>query len=135
MVPGQRAGSGKAAAGFRSPRPSAGWFGGGRRRPGGGSAFPAWEDSGDDHLVRPVLQMVSSDFVGRKEDPAALRREGDGSFSRFLCCSSVANPDSRPPRAVDSEKSLVHKTPSVRRTTLGLLAVRVDVTGDGRNAG
>ena len=28
MVPGQRAGSGKAAAGFRSPRPSAGWFGG-----------------------------------------------------------------------------------------------------------
>ena len=32
-------------------------------------------------------------------------------------------------------KSLVHKTPSVRRTTLGLLAVRVDATGDGRKAG
>ena len=27
MVPGQRAGSGKAAAGFRGPRPSAGWYG------------------------------------------------------------------------------------------------------------
>ena len=44
-------------------------------------------------LGQPVLQMVSSDFVGRKEDSATLRREGDGSFSRFLCCSSVANPD------------------------------------------
>jgi hypothetical protein len=43
-------------------------------------------------LVQPVLQMVSSDFVGRKEDSATLRREGDRSFSRFLCCSSVANP-------------------------------------------
>ena len=28
MGPCQQAGSGKAAAGFRSPRPSAGWFGG-----------------------------------------------------------------------------------------------------------
>ncbi len=27
MVPGQQAGSGKAAAGFRIPRPSAGWLG------------------------------------------------------------------------------------------------------------
>lgn len=36
-------------------------------------------------LVQPVLQMVSSDFVGRKEDSATLRSEGDGSFSRFLC--------------------------------------------------
>jgi len=54
--------------------------------------------------VQPVLQMVPSDFVGRKEDSASLRRDGDGSFSRFLCCSSVANPDSRPPRAWDSKK-------------------------------
>jgi hypothetical protein len=42
-VPGQRAGSGKAAAGFRIPRPSAGWFGEGRgglvgRGPSGRSA-------------------------------------------------------------------------------------------------
>ena len=42
-------------------------------------------------LVQPVLQMVSSDFVGRKKDSATLRREVDGSFSRFLCCSSVSN--------------------------------------------
>ena len=42
-------------------------------------------------LAQPVLQMVSSDFVGRKKDSATLRTEGDGSFSRFLCCSSVEN--------------------------------------------
>jgi hypothetical protein len=34
MVPGQQAGSGKAAAGFRIPRPSAGWLGEGRERRG-----------------------------------------------------------------------------------------------------
>ena len=54
--------------------------------------------------VQPALQMASSDFVRMKEDSVALRGVRNGSFSRFLCCSSVANPDSRPPRAVDSEK-------------------------------
>ena len=37
------------------------------------------EESGPP-LVQPVLQMASSDFVGRKEDSAALLREGGRVF-------------------------------------------------------
>jgi hypothetical protein len=69
-------------------------------------------------LMQPVLQMVSSDFVGRKEDSATIRRGGTGLFPdscvarrlRMLIRALLA-PWTR-------RRSRVRKTPSVRRTTL-----------------
>ena len=71
------------------------------------------------YLVQPVLRMVPSVFAGRKEDSVTLRRGGTGLFPdscvarrlRILIRALLA-PWTR-------KKSLVHKTPSVRRTTLG----------------
>jgi len=54
MVPGQRAGSGRAAAGVRMLRPSAGWLEGGGGR--------VWEKVGRE--VRGVLVRGVRDFGG-----------------------------------------------------------------------
>ena len=71
------------------------------------------------YLVQPVLRMVPSVFAGRKEDSVTLRRGGTGLFPdsgvarrlRILIRALLA--------AWTRKKSLVHKTPSVRWTTLG----------------